>query len=248
MKKISNLFGMLILFSSISMAEDIKASMAWTDIQKLGFPVAGVVESVIAKVGSKVNKGDVLAKLDAAPFRYDLQSCKAEIEKIQPLVFEAKIEFDQAKELFERTVLSEVELSKIEGAYKALKSEETMLRAECKLKQWKADKAVLTARNSTYVLTSNIYPSMVISTENKSTAIIELVSATKASAVSFISANQLQKYKIGDHLKVIIDGQEIAATIDSISLQANATNQYRLEAVFYYAQMVEPDKTITLRF
>ena len=248
MKKNSNLLLLLMLFSSVSMAEDIKASLSWAGIQKVGFPVAGVVDYVIAKVGSKVNKGDVLAKLDAAPFSYHLQSCKAKIEKLQPVVFDAKIELDQAEELFERTVLSEVELSRIDGVYKTLKAEEAVLKAECKLKQWKADRAILKAQNSSYVMSSNVYPSMVISAENKSTAIIELVSATKALAVSFIGAKQLPQYKVGDDLKVVIDGQEIAATVESISLRGNTTNQYRLEAVFYYAQMVEPGKAVTLRF
>ena len=248
MKNMSKLFLVFALFSSVSMAEDIEARLAWTGIQKIGFPVSGVVESVVAKIGAKVNKDDLLAKLDMAPFSYHLQSCKAEIEKIQPLVFDARIELDQAEELFERTVLSEVELSKIDGAYKTLTSEETILKTECKLAQWKADRAVLKAQSAAYVMASNIYPGMVISTENKSTAIIELVSATKASAVSFIGAQQLQKFKVGDQLTVVVDGQEISATIDSISIQANSTNQYQLEAVFYYAQMVEPGKAVTLRF
>ncbi len=248
MKQNSNLLLLLIFFSSLSMAEDIKANLSWADIQKIGFPVTGVVESVAAKVGSKVNKGDVLAKLDTAPFSYRVQSCKAAIEKLQPLVFDAKTELDQAKELFERTVLSEVELSKIDGVYKSLKAEESMLNAECKLKQWQADRAVLKTQNSSYVQASNIYPGMVISAENKSTAIIQLVSATRASAVSYVSASQLQQYKVGDQLKVIIDGQEITAEVQSISLQENTTSQYRLEAVFYYAQMVEPGKAVSLRF
>ena len=248
MKQNSNLFLLLILFSSVSLAEDMKASLSWTGIQKVGFPVSGVVESVIVQVGSKVSKGDVLAKLDIAPFNYHLQSCKAKIEKLQPVVYDARIELEQAKELFERTVLSEIELSRIDGVYKTLKAEETMLKAECKLKQWKADRAVLKAQNSAYVMASNIYPSMVVSAENKSTAIIELVSATKASAISFISAKQLQQYKVGDQLKVIIDGQEISAAVESVSLQKNAANMYQLEAVFYYAQMVEPGKDVALRF
>jgi len=248
MKNMSKLLLVFALFSSVSMAEDIEARLAWTGIQKIGFPVSGVVEAVVAKVGAKVKKGDLLAKLDMVPFNYHLQSCKAKIEKIQPLVFDAKIELDQAEELFERTVLSEVELSKIDGVYKTLKSEETVLKTECKLTQWKADRAMLKAQSAAYVMASNIYPSMVISTENKSSAIIELVSATKASAVSFIGAQQLHKFKVGEQLTVVIDGQEISATVDSISLQANSTNQYRLEVVFYYAQMVESGKTVTLRF
>ena len=231
MKQNSNLFLLLILFSSVSLAEDMKASLSWTGLQKVGFPVSGIVESVVVQAGAKVSKGDVLAKLDIAPFNYRLQSCKAEIEKLQPVVYDARIELDQAKELFERTVLSEVELSRIDGVYKTLKAEEVMQKAECKLTQWKADRAVLKAQNSAYVMTSNIYPSMVVSAENKSTAIIELVSATKASAISFISAKQLQQYKVGDQLKVIIDGQEISAAVESVSLQKNAANLYQLEAV-----------------
>ena len=248
MKQNSHLILLLILFSTVSMAEDIKARLDWADLQKVGFPVTGVVVSVDAKVGTRVNKGDVLAKLDAAPFSYNIQHCKAAIESIQPALFDAKIELDQAEELFERTVLSEVELAKIDGTYKTLKAEELMLKSACQLKQWQADRAVLKVQKTSYVQASNIYPGMIISAENKSTSIIELVSATKASAIAFISAQQIQQYKVADQLKVIIDGQEITAAVESISLRANAANQYRLEVLFYYAQMVEPGKAVILRF
>ena len=242
------LFGLLILANSALYAEDIEASMSWLDLQKTGFAVTGIVESVTANVGSRLKAGDEIARLDLAPFNYNVQYCQAAINKLQPALFDAKTELDQAKELFERTVLSETELSKIGGVYKSLKAEELMLQAECELKQWQAERGVLKAQEAAYILSSNIYPGMVISDENKSAARIELVSANKASAISVITAKQAQQYKVGDALKVIVDGQAIAATVQSIYWQKNAANQYLLSAAFYYAQQVEPGKAVTLRF
>ena len=242
------LFGLLILANSAVHAEDIEASMSWLNLQKTGFAVTGIVESVTANVGSRLKAGDEIARLDLAPFNYSVQYCRAEINKLQPALFDAKIELDQAEELFERTVLSETELSKIDGVYKALKAEELMLQAECKLKQWQADRGVLKAQEPAYMLSSNIYAGMVISDENKSAAQIELVSANQATAISVITARQAQQYKVGDALKVIVDGQAIAATVQSIYWQKNSANQYLLSVVFYYAQQVEPGKAVILRF
>jgi membrane fusion protein, multidrug efflux system len=242
------LFSFLMIFNSAIQAEDIEAHMSWAGLQRTGFTVTGIVESVSANVGAKVKPGDVLAQLDAAPFTYNLQYCKAVIDKLQPAIFDAKTELGMAKELLERTVLSEVELQKIEGVYKSFKAEELMAEAECKLKQWQAERAVLKAQTSAYVLSSNIYPGMVISAENTATVTMELVSATKASAVSLIGAQQARQYNVGDQLKVVVDGQEMAATIESITWQGSDMNQYKLSAEFYYVQKVVPGKPVTLRF
>lgn len=247
MKRISFLF-LLLMLNSVSYAEDIQATMSWAGLHKMGFVVTGVVETVNVQPGVKINKGDVLAQLDTRPFMYQVQICQAEIEEIQPRLFDAKTEFDQAQELFERTVLSVIELQKIEGIYKSLKAEESKAKAECKLKQWQADQAVLKTPNAAYVMSSNIYSGMVISDENKSIATIELVSASKASARSFISSKQAQQYRVGDGLKVIVDEQPLAATVESISLHDRTAHQYELTVVFNYAQMVESGKAVTMRF
>jgi len=248
MKQKKYIFVLLVLFSSFVRAEDIEAKMDWSGLQKMSFAVTGIVDSIFAKTGLKVSKGDVLAKLDIAPFNYQLEYCKAAIEKIEPVVFDAKIELDQAEELFERTVLSEFELQKIDGAYKALVAEQSMAEADCKLKAWNAKRSKLIATQPGYIQSLNIYPGMVISIENQSMIYVELTSATRASASAFMSAQQVQNYKVSDTLKVVVDGQEIVANIESISWQGNELNQFKVTAEFDYAKRVVPGKAVTLRF
>ena len=234
----------LIGLNFTSQATELEAKLGWTGYQKHGFAVNGIVDKVHVKVGEKVKKGVVLARLGITPFNYQIKQCQAKIDKYNPEIFDAKVELDQAEELFERTVLSEVELQKIDGRYKKLIESQKEVKAECLLWRWQAELSVLKARDFSYILSSNITESMVISDENKTSIFIELVSAKQASAVSLLSYQQKSQFNIGQEIKVIIDQQEFSAKVESIALQPNKENKYKLEAKFYYTKMIEFGKQI----
>ncbi|RDH81289.1 MAG: hypothetical protein DIZ80_14390 [endosymbiont of Galathealinum brachiosum] len=238
----------LIGFHVISQAAELEAKLGWTDYQRHGFAVNGVVDKVQVKVGEKVKEGMVLAKLGITPFNYHIKKCQAKSDKFNPEIFDAKIELDQAEELFERTVLSEVELQIIDGKYKKLIESQKEVNVECLLSRWQAKLSVLKARDFSYVLSSNITESMVISDENKTAVFIELVSAKQASAVSLLSYQQKTQFNIGQEIKVIVDQQAFPAKIESIAMRPDKDNKYKLEAVFYYTKMIEPEKLIKLNY
>jgi len=237
----------VFLFVSINsklMAIDIDASLGWADYQRYGFAVNGVVEEKVVSVGSKVKVGDVLAKLDAQPFNYLLQQYQSSVNQFSPAIVDAKLELDHAQELYERTVLSEVELQKIDGVHKAVISRQNIEKAKLRLARWNLKRSVLKSGSDAYVLSSNVLPGMIISDENKSTVFIELVSATKASAIAWLSVKQKSQLIAGDIVKVIVDGQSIPANIESIAMQASDTGKYKILVDFYYNQKVEPGKSV----
>ncbi len=235
-------------FHTISQAVEMEARLSWVGHQKYGFSVNGVVDKVLVKVGEKVKKGDALAKLESNPFNYKIKQCQAQFDKLNPQIFDAKLELDQAEELFERTVLSEVELQKIDGKYKVLIESQKEVKAECLLRSWKLKRSALKARDSAYVVNSNVIEAMVISAENKTETFIELVSAKQASAVAFLTYQQKLKFNIGQELKVVVDQQEFSAKVESIDIQPDKENKYKLVSVFYYTKMVEPDKVVKLKY
>jgi len=249
MKK-QNFLVMIVLLNVclISQAAELDAKLNWSGYQKYGFAVNGVVEEVNVDIGKKVKQGEVLAKLSASPFNYNIKKCQAALNQFDPSIFDAKLELDQAEELFERTVLSEVELQKIDGRYKILIEQQNEAKAECLLQRWQSKLSVLKAKEPAYVLNSNIVTGTVISDENKSAVFIELVSAKQASAVAWLSHKEKLKFNIGNDLKVIVDQQELPAKVKSIALQADAENRYKLVAEFYYTNVVEPGKSIKIKY
>lgn len=239
----------IIMFnSSVVQAVELAATLEWAGLQRYGFAVNGVVEPGVVSVGTKVKAGDVLAKLDVKPFNYRVNQYQSEVKKLDPVIFDAKLELDHAEELYERTVLSEVELQKIDGKYKALQAELEVVKAQLNKARWKAKRAVLKANDKMVVIKSDIVPGLIVSDENKSNVFIEMASAKKASAITLLTSDQKIRFRIGDMIKVIVDQQTIPAKINSIGMLPDKENKYSMSAVFYYSQTIEPGKLIKVSY
>lgn len=244
---LSGILSLLMLTTTV-FASEIDATLYWADEQHYSFAVNGRVDRVLVAPGEKLVQGALLARLDKRPFDYAVSKCKAAINKIEPAVFDAKIELDQADELYERTVLSETELQKIEVIYKRLVAERDMAQAECELQQWQAEQAELKAREASYVVASNIHPEMVISEENKSAAVIQLASASRASALAYLDARLAMQYTVGQAVEVIMADETLRGRVQSIALQANEKGRYQLRVVFDYNKPLIVGTPLQLRF
>lgn len=237
----------LLSLSTTVHSIELDASLGWAGQYRYGFVVNGVVDEVIS-TGSKVKKSQSLANLDRQPFNYKLKQYQSSMKKFEPLVLDAKLEFDHASELFERTVLSEVELQKIKGKYHSLSAEQAVENAKLQIARWELKRAVLKSKEEAYVIYSSILPGMIISDENKSDAYIELASAGRASAIALLSMEQKRQLELQSKVEVEIDGEKIPASIHSITMQPDKNNQYQVVAVFKYAKVIEPGKKIKLNF
>jgi len=238
----------LMVFSSLIQAQEIEASLNWKPLQRYGFVVNGLVSDKVVNVGDRVNEGDLLARLDMQPFKFKVKQLNAAVNKFEPLVLDAKLEFDQAKELFERTVLSEVELQKIKGKYKTLVAEQDVEKAKLLMAKWELRRASLVSKENAYVVSSGIYPGMVISDENKSNVYIELASASQASAIAWISNEQKSQLELDSKAEVIIDEKNFQASVHSLTMLPNKDNKYKLIVVFKYNGMIESGKKVKIRF
>ena len=114
---------LLALVAMTSMAQAVGEAdgvLQWEQKAALSLPVSGVIEAISVVPGQRVAKGTVLLSLDKRPFQYRLQSAKFRMAQFAPGRDEARRELQRAKELYERTVLSQVELdqAKIDFAEK----------------------------------------------------------------------------------------------------------------------------------
>jgi multidrug efflux system membrane fusion protein len=237
-----------LLLATSAFASELDATLHWADEQYYSFAVNGRVDRVLVAPGEKLQQGALLAALDRRPFDYAVSKCKAAINKIEPAIFDAKIELDQAEELYERTVLSELELQKVEVIYKTLVAEREMAQAECELQQWQAEQAELKAREASYVLASNIYPGLVVSEENKSAAVIQLASATKASALAYLDTQLVMQYAVGQSVEVRIGDETLQGRVQSIALQADEKGRHPLRVIFDYSRPVIAGTALRLKF
>ena len=109
------LLPVLMVASSITQAAgEADGVLQWEQKTSLSLPVSGVVKTINVTPGQRVSKGTVLLALDKRPFQYQLQSAKSRMAQYEPGRDEAQNELQRAEELYERTVLSQVELDQAE--------------------------------------------------------------------------------------------------------------------------------------
>lgn len=102
------------------------------------FPqVSGTISQVCVKEGQRVRKGQSLFVIDQVPFKAALQMAEANVESAKAGVATAKLNFDSAKELYAKKVISEHQLRTTENGY---------LSAKAGLSQ--AEAALVTAKNN----------------------------------------------------------------------------------------------------
>lgn len=77
-------------------------------------PVSGVIDTVAVAPGDAVSKDQILLTLDATPFRAAVQEAQSAVTQRQVAQQQAMRDYQQALTLYDRTVLSIVDLQNAE--------------------------------------------------------------------------------------------------------------------------------------
>ncbi len=241
------LVGAMWLTHGLVDAAEYPAILDWADKSLVAFPVTGVVQSLHAQPGETVKKGQLLARMDSIPFMAEVDKFKANIARIQPLLADAARELEHAQELFDQTVLSVVELQKIEAIHQRLSAEDQLARAELVLAQWRVQKAQLHAPYNGRLVSANLLPGMVISKENQSQVGLMMASISTMQAVATVNAGQLQHLNVGQAVEVIIDDKTLPAQIRAITQNEERNDQYQLMVTFSSEQTLWAGQSARVR-
>ncbi|MDA3806944.1 MAG: efflux RND transporter periplasmic adaptor subunit [Thiomicrorhabdus sp.] len=102
---------------------------------KIGALVAGQVSKVYVEEGQTVKKGDRLMNIDASRFQAKLHSLQAQQNLQKAKLADAKIELDQALDLYDRTVTSKRTRDAAQLAYDVSNAEYQQAKADVALHQ-----------------------------------------------------------------------------------------------------------------
>lgn len=222
----------LLLQSAGSFAEEIQGTLIWGQRVILGFPVTGIITDLNVQAGSSVKQKQMLARLDNVPFDSRVKKMQSNIDKIEPMIFDAQQDFDQAQELYDRTVLSEVELQKTEVKLKGLKAEQAMAKADLELAQWQRKQSQLIAPFDAIVIHSNLSQGMVISEENQSELRIELAKAGLMQVQLKVTADTLATITMNQKAKVVIGGENYDASVKRMEPVPDASGMHNVQVEF----------------
>lgn len=204
---------------SLTLAADFDASVSFARKAALSLPASGIVKAVPVEVGVHVTRGQLLLALDDTPYRAGVEQAEAEVTRQTANRDEAARDLKQAQELYQRTVLSTVELDnarlKAARATAALKDAHAQLtRARYALTHssikapfdgWVLE--VRTEAGNTVVNTLEAHTLIVLAAEGEYLARGRVPGAT------------LDALKIGQTVNVSVDGKSHPGRIQALGLE-----------------------------
>lgn len=111
----------------------------------LSFAVSGTVEDVKVRLGDRVNKGAVLARLDEQPFVLAVRNAEADLKKAEARVIERRANYERTSALYESNNASKAELDEARAGYDSAQSQVKAAMAQLGLARRDLAKTALTA-------------------------------------------------------------------------------------------------------
>lgn len=96
----------------------------------LSFEVAGKIQSVDAKLGDSVTKGQLLSKLDQRNFSLNLQSAQAQLDKANASLVDATSTYQRFSKLINQKLVSQSEFDNAKAAYDSSRSAVAVAQAQ----------------------------------------------------------------------------------------------------------------------
>ncbi|NWD76128.1 efflux RND transporter periplasmic adaptor subunit [Pseudomonas gingeri] len=101
---------------SLSINSELSGRIAAPRIAEVRARVAGVVLKQVFREGSDVKQGDVLFRIDPAPFKADLDSAVASLQKAEANAFQTRLQHQRYRDLVESQAVSRQDYDNAEAA------------------------------------------------------------------------------------------------------------------------------------
>ena len=212
---------MMAVTPLVQAAGEADAVLRWEQKAALSLPVSGVVETVHVEPGQRVAKGVVLLSLDKRPFQYRLQSAKSRMAQLAPGRDEAWNELQRAEELYERTVLSEVELAqaKIDFAEKDARFGEA--GADTDQAELDLEYAELKAPFDLIVLKNHVVAGQTVTNRLQATPMMTVTDGQLAAVMS-LAPEQIGGLNSGSSVNIIVAGKTHSGKVEVFEYDAKS--------------------------
>lgn len=222
-------------------AENFPAILQWSKRVELSTPVSGVIKTVSAEPGQKVDKGVVLVQLDDEVFKARVQATQATFHNQVEQHKEAERELKRAKELYDRTLLSEHDLQVAKNNESNARAELEKVRAAMVQAKQNLAYSSLRAPFNALVLARAAEPGKVISADLKPETLVTVAASDQMIARIWVNDTKVTSLHNGMTAKVRVNDQEIPGTVKSIAYEPDAKTtdsaRYAVDVEFLTANL-----------
>ena len=207
------------------------ATVQWARRVELGLGASGVVKTVAVAAGARAVKGQVLVALDDTPFKADVEQARVDRD-------EAVRDYQQTKQLYDRTVLSTVELEN--ARHKSVRAQARFSHAQYALAQSR-----IQAPFDAWVIEVHAQPGQQVVNKLESRPLVVLAAVGEYLARVHAPVENMDRLKLGQAAQVTVNGKAYAGKILSLGLEPVAgknDGQYEVAVLFQATEMLRPGR------
>jgi len=245
MKSILFMGGLALAAGSTAQAADHAAELSWSGRVSLAMPVPGVVETVTAQAGQRLNKGDLMAALNPSAFKAGVAEAKADVDRLILEQADAQRDLARVKELYARTVSATTELDAAQ--LRADRAAATLAGAQARLEKARRqlEESELHAPFDAIVLARMAEPGLAIANACQPTPLFTVARADELMAYAVLQPDQVARQSPGRKAEVLAGGHSFQGEIRGISLRDDG--KYRLEVAVPRQHGLMPGQPATIR-
>jgi len=228
----------LALCASPLWAQDLAATLEWARRVELGTQVSGTIHQVSVNTGDRVKRGQVLVKLDARGFAAEVARTSAELARFEKALEEATRELDRAKELYERTVLSDHELQLAEIGH--VEADANYRGAQAALTQAELDLhySAIRAPFDGVTVRRDAELGQTVVSRLQAAPLVVVAETGRMVARALVSLDEVAGVTGGQALEVSVAGERYRGTVRHLGLEPAAQEggaaRYLLDVLFEY--------------
>lgn len=219
-----SLISFILVFSSAN-AADYDANIQFAHKVTFSVPVSGEVAQVNVNKGDVVKSGDVLLSLNKIPFEAAVIQAEAHVSKAAAKQREADRDLEQLNELYERGVLSKVELENGQLHQRRAAADHNAAQAALSQAKYNLQHSTITVPFDGLVLDVRVKPFESINNVVSVMPLISVAEKNKYTATSLLSLSVANQLKIGSNSKVAIGNNSYKGTVSSIAFEPQINNK-----------------------
>ncbi|WP_096461492.1 efflux RND transporter periplasmic adaptor subunit [Sulfurifustis variabilis] len=216
-----------------AVAAEYDAVVQYGRTAELGLAVSGIVEAVHVAPGARVRKGDVLVALEKTPFEAEVMRAEAALNRAAADRTEAARDHAQARELYERTVLSTVELENARLRASRAEAEHQAAAAHLKRARYELARSALSAPFDGRVLAVRVQPGEAVVSRLEARPLVSLAAEGEYVARALLAPVHASAIEPGQAASVTIAGQRYEGRVRAVGIEsATADARYEIAVGF----------------
>ena len=203
---------------------------------ELSNPLSGVVRQGDVHAGDEVAKGQLLLSLDDRGFKAQVQKAEAEVIKARGARAEAERELARAKDLYDRTLLSDHELQVAKIAAASAAADFESAKADLTLARLHLEYSHVRAPFHAVVLRRSVEEGQTVVTRMQSVPLLTLAEIGRMLVRIEVGDAQLATLKRGEQVAVRVGARSYTGTVRRIGMEpvTGSGGKYALDSVFSY--------------